>query len=531
MSNQLELDLSGIDINELLLDIEREKCRRSMSYFVQKFWSTIDPAPYQHNWHVDTVCEALQGVVEGRVTRLVVNIPPGHMKSLLIGVFYNAWLWGPAGLPQKQVLSTSHSQDFSARDTRRTRDLITSPEYQELWPVTLAADQDSKTNFVNTKKGQRQAKSFSSLTGARGNILVIDDPISANDAFSEAAREHVKTVFLESVPTRLNNLEQDAIIIIAQRLHEQDIVGVIQEAQLAYEFVVIPTEFEGKTTINETLGLKDPRKADGELLFPGLFPREQIEQLKKSLGPYGFAAQHQQSPSPRDKGFFDISNLHWYPKEERPKLENLNVYMASDNAPSGNSDYNVHVVYGIDKDFRFWYLDGFREQCQMNQSMGLIEGSGGFQIDEFKGALALIRKWKPMVWFPENDNNWKSVENFVKIAMRQNGIHTRIEPLALVGQGNKEAKAQSMDAAIRQGLVYLPKDWSLETEFKTELASFPVGKHDDMVDAHSNFFRAQRLHSHLIKPPRVKEGPVDGYRPVGRGPSTRGQGGGNGFYG
>jgi predicted phage terminase large subunit-like protein len=529
MSNQL--DLSGIDIHELLLDIEREKCRRSMSYFVQKFWSTIDPAHYTHNWHVDTVCEALQGVAEGRINRLVVNIPPGHMKSLLIGVFFNAWLWGPAGLPQKQVLSTSHSQDFSARDTRRTRELITSQEFQELWPITLAGDQDSKTNFVNTHKGQRQAKSFGSLTGARGNILVIDDPISANDAFSDAARANVKQIFLESVPTRLNNLEQDAIIIIAQRLHEEDIVGVIQQAQLPYEFVVIPTEFEGKTTINEKLNLLDPRKQNGELLFPKLFPRTEIENLKKSLGPYGFAAQHQQTPSPRTNGFFDVSNIHWYEKEELPKKEHLNIYMASDNAPSGNNDYNVHVVYGIDKNFNFWYLDGFYEQCQMNTSIGLIEGSGGFKMDETKGALALLRKWNPMCWFPENDNNWKSVENFVKIAMRQNGLNNRIIPLQLVGQGNKEAKAQSMDAAMRQGLVHLPANWHLKTEFLAELASFPMGAHDDMVDAHSNFFRAQRLHQNVIKKPVVREGPVDGYKPVGQAASQRGHGGGNGFYG
>jgi len=494
-------NLPIISREELELAVERELCKRSLSYFIEKAWPHIDPAPYVWNWHIDAVSAGLEAIAKEHINRLYINIPPGHLKSLQVSVFYNAWLWGPFGRPDKSVLSTSHSMSFSSRDTRRTRELIMSEWFQKLWPITLKTDQDSKTDFGNTKMGQRQAKAFGNLTGGRGNILIIDDPISANDALSEVARENVKLIFKESVPTRLNNLEKDAIIIIAQRLHERDIIGVIKELGLSYESIVIPTEYTGNKIINQKLSIIDPRKEVGELLFPTLFPRDQIEQLKKSLGPFAFSAQHQQEAVPRSDGFFDMNTLEAtrYDAIDMPRRSDLNVYITSDHAPSGTGDNNVVRVWGVDSRNHKWLLDSFVDKCDMSQAMGITTDDTGRMAIDNRGALALIQKWKPLYWFPEHDNNWRSIEPTVKMAMNAlPNAFCRIRPLPTTG--SKEQKATAYDSAIRMGMIHLPRTAEGDATVN-EYRTFPVGEYDDRVDADGAICRAESAHPGTIQLP------------------------------
>src|SRR4051812_40014013 len=186
--------------------VERELCRRSLAEFARRAWHVLEPAAeLKWGWALDAICMHLEAVTDGRILRLLMNVPPGSMKSLLTGVIWPAWEWGPRGMPEMRFVGTAHEEQLAIRDSRRCRDLIKSDWYQGLWPVQLAGDLDGKREFGNTRKGIRQARAFTSMTGVRGDRIILDDPISADNANSEAKLEAARIAFTETLPTRINS--------------------------------------------------------------------------------------------------------------------------------------------------------------------------------------------------------------------------------------------------------------------------------------------------------------------------------------
>jgi hypothetical protein len=175
-----------------LTAIERELCRRSLAEFAKRAWHVLEPAAeLKWGWVLDAICEHLEAVTKGEINRLLINVPPGSMKSLLTGVIWPAWEWGPRNLAEMRFVSTAHEEQLAIRDSRRCRDLIKSDWFQNLWPLELAADLDGKREFGNIRKGIRQARAFTSMTGVRGDRVILDDPISADNANSAAKLEAV----------------------------------------------------------------------------------------------------------------------------------------------------------------------------------------------------------------------------------------------------------------------------------------------------------------------------------------------------
>ena len=186
--------------------IEREACRRSLATFIRRAWAVLEPGqPYVHGWHVDAMAEHLEAVTAGQITRLLVNIPPGTMKSMMTSVFWPAWEWGPKGLAHLRFIGASHEEGLATRDNLRMRRLVQSEWFQTLWPLTLTGDQNQKTYFENDATGWRQSCPVSSMTGRRGDRVAWDDPHSVEDAHSLAKLEGANRVFRETLPTRLNN--------------------------------------------------------------------------------------------------------------------------------------------------------------------------------------------------------------------------------------------------------------------------------------------------------------------------------------
>jgi len=257
--------------------IEREACKRSLATFVRQAWPHIIPDRLQWNWHIDAICEHLEAVARGEITRLLVNVPPGTSKSTIIGAMYPAWLWGPGGQPWHRYIGASHEQGLAVRDNRLMRELVTSEWYQSLWPTKLQGDQNEKLYFENEHRGFRQACAVASMTGRRGHTVAWDDPLSPEKAHSDLSRETAIRVLRETVPTRLNDPATSAIVIVMQRLHENDPAGYILANDLGYEHLLIPMEFEPDRRVVTSIGWTDPRKEDGELLDPKRFPPEVIE--------------------------------------------------------------------------------------------------------------------------------------------------------------------------------------------------------------------------------------------------------------
>ncbi len=322
-------------------DAERIRARcQTLAGFVREAWPVLHPGtPYVHGWHIDAICEHLEAITDGRITRLLINVPPGTMKSLLVSVFWPAWEW--TFRPELQYLTTSYSEGYVKRDSRRMRDLVTSDWYQALWP--LALPRTAEISFENSKRGFREGKPFASLTGGRGDRVIIDDPHSTETAESEADRATSIRVFRESVPTRLNDPERSAIIVIMQRLHEEDISGQIIKLGLGYEHLMLPMEFEPDRRCSTSIGFIDPREDNGELLFPERFPRHVVERDKVPMGSYAVAGQLQQRPAPRSGGMFqrgDFEIVDAVPAGARHRCRAWD-FAASKEKPGAQPDWTV----------------------------------------------------------------------------------------------------------------------------------------------------------------------------------------------
>ncbi len=220
-------------------DAVRARCFH-LSGFVREAWHVLHPAvPYIHNWHIDLICAHLESISRGLFkkkgcdNRLIINVPPGSAKSLIVSVFWQAWEWGPFNHPHMQYLTTTYREDYALRNSRKTRDLISSDWYQALWGDRVKMANMGEHRFSNTAQGYRWAVPFGSLTSGRGDRLLIDDPHSLDSVESEADRARVTRRFRETVLDRLNDPINSAIVIIMQRLHTNDLCGVIEQLWLA----------------------------------------------------------------------------------------------------------------------------------------------------------------------------------------------------------------------------------------------------------------------------------------------------------
>src|SRR6056297_219151 len=351
--------------NEDWLGLERELCARSLSEFVRQAWPVLEPGnPYIHGWHVDALCEHLEAVTSGEIKRLLINIPPGTMKSMLTCVFWPAWEWGPKGLANNRFIGASYEESLATRDNRRMRHLVQSEWFQSLWPVSLIGDQNAKTYFENDKTGWRQSCPVKSMTGKRGDRVLWDDPHSVESSLSDAHRQTALRVFQETLPTRLNHPDRSAIVIIMQRLHERDVAGYILGEGLPYEHLCLPMEFEPERRCTTSIGFSDPRTKPDELLFPERFPDSVVSEYKgdgdsAGMGEYAYAGQMQQRPAPRTGGFFDWEKLKVTNKP--PEVERIIRYWDKAGTEDGGA-YTAGVKMGRTKDKRYIVLDVIRGQ-------------------------------------------------------------------------------------------------------------------------------------------------------------------------
>ena len=213
--------------------INDELAERSLSEFIKQAWHVLEPGQaYSHGWHIDAMAEHLEAVTNGEITRLLINVPPGTMKSLTANVLWPAWEW--IKHPNHRFVCASHEQGLAIRDNVKTRRLITSEWYQERWPMGLAKDQNAKLYFENDSFGFRQACAVESMTGRRGDRVIWDDPHTIEGALSPAKSATTLRVFDETLPTRLNNPKSSAIVIIMQRIGEEDVSGHILARELGY---------------------------------------------------------------------------------------------------------------------------------------------------------------------------------------------------------------------------------------------------------------------------------------------------------
>lgn len=452
-----------------LLAVERELCRRSLAEFAKRAWHVLEPAtPLKWGWCLDAICEHLEAVTDKRINRLLMNVPPGSMKSLLTGVIWPAWEWGPRAMPEMRFLSTAHEEQLAIRDSRRCRDLVKSEWYQSLWPLPLLADLDGKREFGNVRKGIRQARSFTSLTGVRGDRIILDDPLSADSANSEAKLEAARVTFLETVPTRVNN-DESAIVVIMQRLNEKDTSGVILEKQLPYCHLRIPMRFEASNRCVTSIGWSDPREVDGELMFPERFNEQQVSELERSLGTYGTAGQLQQRPSPRGGG---IINTAWFGYWVMlPEIEHRFITADTAQKTSNHNDYSVFQCWGRSTVGKAILIDQIRGRWEAPDLVMQARSFWSKHLNDQRPALkgSALRS----MYVEDKVSGTGLIQT-----LRREGM-----PVTPVQRHNDKI-SRGFDSApfIESGNVMLPQDAPWLSDLLSEVSGFPNGAYDDQLD-------------------------------------------------
>ncbi len=458
----------------LAQDAERIRARcQTLAGFVREAWHVLEPSSaYLHGWHIDAICAHLEAITSGRLlalgrqNRLLINIPPGTMKSLIVSVFWPAWEWGPCGMPGMRYLTTSYKEDFVKRDSRRMRDLVSSAWYRALWPEVVLT-RAGELSFANTRTGNREGIPFTSLTAGRGDRVIIDDPHSTETAESETERERATRIFRESVTTRLNDPVRSAIVVVMQRLNEDDVSGQILKLGLGYEHLMLPMEFEAERACRTSIGFVDPRQADGDLLFPERFPRAVVERDKVPLGAYGVAGQFQQRPAPRAGGLFQVGKVGIV--DEAPRTtKQVRAWDLAGTARGG--DWTAGVKIGRGEDGAFYILDVKR----MQKTPGAVRETL-FETAAQDGSDVAIR-------LPQDPGQAGKAQ-----AQDLTRALAGYIVAALPVTGAKDVRARPLASQVEQGHVKLVRaPWN--DAFLQELGMFPSGSHDDQVDAAADAF-------------------------------------------
>lgn len=482
-----EEDLSALaacDPDRILVELDQLDCQDpalGLRKYIELSWPIIEPGrTYVPNWHIDCISDHLMAVSAGHILRLLVNVPPGGMKSLLTDAFWPSHEWGPQGRPELRYVSASYNIDLTVRDNRRTRSLITSDWYQERWGerFQLVGDQNAKTRFDNDRMGFKIATSVGGLgTGERGDRFIIDDPHNIKDGESAAKRNETLLWFAEVVPTRLSDPRRSVIIVIMQRVHEADVSGVILERELGYTHVCLPMEFDpSRKCYVEVTGWSDPREEENQLLWPEHMPRDVVERDKRAMGSYAVAAQFQQTPAPRGGGMFQ--RVWWQFYETGHKNRPRDVTEKPAKARPTSFDM---VVASVDAAFK---------STASGSRVGLVVVG---VVGPYR--YVLDNRTRPMT-FTETVNEILDVLktfprcNRVLIEDKANGpaiidtLSQKISGIIAVNpEGGKEARAAAMTASVESGHWLLPEGAPWVEDFIHEFATFPAAAKNDQVDA------------------------------------------------
>lgn len=450
----------------------------------------IRPIPAAHH---RLLIEKLEAVERGDIRRLMVFMPPGSAKSSYASIVFPTWFMGRA--KRRNVIVATYASDLARKIGRRARSILRQPIYEQVFGVQLSADTAAADEWALTNENEFMGGGIlSGITGNRADLIIIDDPIKGRQqADSEQIRSTTRAAYDDDLKTRLK--PGGRIVLIQTRWHEDDLAGsLLPEAYdgecgpvtcrdgEVWEVLSIPAEARA----NDPLG-----RRPGEMLWPEWFDDKHWAAFRSN--PRTWAALYQQSPRPDDGSYFQRS---WF-KRWRVKPANLHVYMTSDHATKEDAgDFTVFRVWGVDPLGDLYLLDGFKEQTTTDKWMAR--------------GVELIRRHKPLCWFPENDQAWRAVAPFIQRYMYAKNVNCRREPLPTSG-GDKPTKARGFQAMASMGRVHLPETPEGD-EILNEYLRFPAGKHDDEVDAAANIGRAlDEAHPAIVRVQSKPSGPRDTY--------------------
>jgi len=482
---------------------EAARLEASLIEFYKAAWPTFDPAPYTHGWHLEAIAEHLEAVTYGKIRRLLITMPPRHSKTLLASVAWPSWIWTqerddahPLVGPQVKLLCLSYGDDLALDSALLMRRLVESDWYQERWGrrVQIRSDQEAKSKFDTDAGGTRISASFGgTLTGRGGDIKIIDDPLKADDAESDAKRDAVIRRYDGTLKSRVTDPRHTAEVMIMQRLHQNDLAGhVLAERDPELKHLNLPAEYEPARTTVTSIGWSDPRKKDGDILWPERFGPKQLAPFKRSA--YEWAGQWQQRPEVRGGA---IINREWWHAWEHPenKFPECSYIVASldpaytekqENDPSGFTVWGVFQTR--DNQNKIILMDAWRKRLALHgpdQPRLANETTAAY-------AKRTSPKWGLCEWVAHSCRRFKVhrllIENKasgIPVAQELRRLYfddafgvQLVDPKGL----DKVARAYAVQTLFTDNLIFAPdREWARMVI--DEAAVFPRGTHDDLVDS------------------------------------------------
>ena len=472
-----------LDLNLELID--RSLAESSLAEFIKQAWPIVEPTtPLLWNWHLDAICEHLEAVAAGEITRLIINVSPRSGKSLITSVLFPTWLW--VGSPEERLVFASFNAALAVKFSIDRRAVILSRWYQARWGerVRLADDANLKTEFQNSARGHMLATSVgASATGRGGNYLISDDLINPDMAESELEREGALRWFDETLSSRLDDKRAGRIVAVEQRTHQNDLSGHLL-AQGGWTHLCLPAEFDKRTTFTFPRSKRQITMEEGSLLWPAREGRRELDAARVRLGPHAYKLQYLQKSVARGGNWFkrdDFGRFQVVPRRfDRVVLSFDTAY-----GKGQTDDYSAGVVVGE-----------IRNRDAENSRPGfyvLNVWRGRVPFGELKAtAQQLAAVWRPDAVLIEDSASGQSL-------IQELRADTSLPVKPVRADHDKRSRAAAVDPVVSNRQVYLTDGAAWVGDFLDEVCGFPSWAHDDMTDSFVqaiNYLRSTSTEGH-----------------------------------
>lgn len=490
--------------------------RKDFKSFVIKVFKEVSTTQkYLDNWHIDVICNELLNVMEGKQNRLIINIPPRYMKSIICSIALPAFILGHN--PRASIIVVSYAEGLSSEIADNCKRVMESAWYKDIFPGTkLSKSKNAAYDFKTTRGGGRYATSVTgTLTGRGADYIIVDDPIKPDDAKSDNMREKNNDWYGSTLCSRLNDKKSGKIIVIMQRLHEDDFTGHLLEMKQSFKHIRIPAiaEEDEKWFIkdrimSEEILIKERKK--NEALHPEREDLKILFDIKSDQGEYNFAGQYQQNPAPIEGCIIKEKWLQFYDKEqlfkdiENDKIKIVNIFQSWDTASKvgKHNDYTACITALHASDGKTYILDVFRERLEFPDLIRRVDLKYKEEKEEYKHSVKLLI---------EEENSG------IALIQELKNKH-EIYPIPIKPEYDKETRLKIVSNLIENGTCLFPEDrpyWWMD--FEKELLRFPAVKHDDQADALSQLLYYVKNSSYRpwkpINPDRISKTPslLDSY--------------------